>query len=63
MRKEVFEKVQHIELKDIAEFQKTWIANRPTVYCILSDIKALDLDYLSGYGEVVPLDLKDIFGY
>lgn len=63
MRKEVFEKVQHIELKDIAEFQETWIANRPTVYCILSDIKALDLDYLSGYGEVVPLDLKDIFGY
>ncbi len=63
MRREVFNHVQPIELQDIVDFQKEWIANRPTVYTILSDIKALDLDYLSGYGEVIKLDLKDIFGY
>ena len=63
MRKVVFEGVQDLALEDIVAFQQEWIKGRSTDYCILSDIKALDLDYLSGYGKVVRLSAEEIFGY
>ncbi|MFA6652578.1 MAG: insulinase family protein [Bacteroidales bacterium] len=63
MRKVVFEGVQDLALEDIVAFQQEWIKGRSTDYCILSDIKALDLDYLSGYGKVVRLSREEIFGY
>lgn len=62
-RKDLFNQAQSVELEDIVEFQKEWIQNRPTVYGILSDIDALDLDYLNDYGTVIKLSLHDIFGY
>ncbi len=63
MRKVVFEGVPDLTLEDIADFQREWIKDRPTDYCILSDIKALDRDYLSHYGKVVRLSPEEIFGY
>jgi len=63
MRKVVFEGVQDLALEDIVAFQQEWIKGRSTDYGILSDIKALDLDYLSGYGKVVRLSAEEIFGY
>ncbi len=63
MRKVVFEGVQDLTLEDIVAFQQEWIKGRSTDYAILSDIKALDLDYLSGYGKVVRLSTEEIFGY
>jgi len=63
MRKVVFEGVQDMTLENIVAFQQEWIKDRPTDYCILSDIKALDLNYLSKYGIVVKLSQEDIFGY
>ena len=63
MRKVVFEDVQNLTLEDIVAFQREWIKDRPTDYCILSDIKALDLEFLSGYGKVVRLTTEEIFGY
>ena len=63
MRKVIFEDVQELTLEDIVAFQQEWIKGRSTDYCILSDIKALDLDYLSGYGKVVRLSREEIFGY
>lgn len=63
MRKVVFEGVQDLALEDIVAFQQEWIKGRSTDYCILSDIKALGLDYLSGYGKVVRLSAEEIFGY
>ena len=62
-RKELFNQGQTVELEDIVRFQKEWIQNRPTVYGILSDLEALDVNYLSDYGPVVLLGLEDIFGY
>jgi len=47
----------------VVAFQREWIANRPASYCILSDIKALDLKFLANYGKVVRLSQKEIFGY
>ncbi len=44
MRKVVFEGVQDMTLENIVAFQQEWIKDRPTDYCILSDIKALDLE-------------------
>ena len=63
MRKVVFEGVQPLTLADVVAFQREWIANRPASYCILSDIKALDLKFLANYGKVVRLSQKEIFGY
>ena len=59
----MFNQGQTVELEDIVRFQKEWIQNRPTVYGILSDLEALDVNYLSDYGPVVLLGLEDIFGY
>jgi predicted Zn-dependent peptidase len=63
MRKVVFEGVQDLTLDSIVAFQQEWIKDRPTDYCILSDIKALDLGYLSRFGTVVKLSREEIFGY
>ena len=63
MRKVVFEEAGSLTLQDVVAFQRQWISNRPVTYCILSDIKALDLKDLASYGKIVKLSSEDIFGY
>jgi len=63
MRKVVFEEAGSLTLQDVVAFQRQWISNRPVTYCILSDIKALDLKHLASYGKVIQLSSRDIFGY
>ena len=50
-------------LQDLVAFQEQWIRNRRHNYCILSDIKALDMKELAKYGKVTVLSQKEIFGY
>ena len=63
MRKVVFEEAASLTLQDVVAFQREWISNRPVNYCILSDIKALDMKQLANYGKIVRLSTKEIFGY
>ncbi|HHV02703.1 MAG: insulinase family protein [Bacteroidales bacterium] len=63
MRQVLFEGVQSLTLADVVEFQREWIANRPASYCILSDINALNLNFLARYGKVIKLSPEELFGY
>jgi len=62
-RKELYEKIPNMTLKDITDFQTKYIKNRPLTYCILGDIKDLDLEALKKIGTVTILTQEEIFGY
>ncbi len=59
----VFEALSSITLDDVVNFQKENVKGRTYYYCVLGDIKDIDLDSLSKLGKVVMLTTEDIFGY
>lgn len=62
-RIKLYNDVQNMTLKDIADFQKQWVKGRTYVYCILGDKKDLELDKLKTVGPIEELTQKQIFGY
>lgn len=62
-RIKLYNDVQNMTLKDIADFQKQWAKGRTYVYCILGDKKDLELDKLKTVGPIEELTQKQIFGY
>ena len=62
-RKELYDKVSKMTLKDIVDFQTRYIKNKPLTYCILGDTKDLDLEALKKIGPVTILTQEEIFGY
>ncbi len=62
-RKDVFEQVPSLTLADIKSFQEKYIKEKPYTYCILGEIKDLDMSALKKLGNVKILTQKDIFGY
>ena len=62
-RKEVFEKVPTLTLADVKAFQEKYVKDKPFTYCILGDVKDLDMTVLQKLGKIKVLTQKDIFGY
>ena len=62
-RKELYEKVSKMTLKDVSDFQTKYIKNKPMTYCILGDIQDLDLEALKKVGTLTILTQEEIFGY
>jgi predicted Zn-dependent peptidase len=62
-RKDIFEGVQNLSLKDVVVFQESNIKDRPFVICVIGSKDKLDFDALKQYGELKQLSLEDIFGY
>ena len=62
-RKELFEKIPNMTLKDVKAFQEKYIKNKPFTYCILGDTKDLDMDALKKIGPITTLTQEEIFGY
>ncbi|MBD3590859.1 pitrilysin family protein [Bacteroides sp. GM023] len=62
-RIKLYNDVQNMTLKDIADFQKQWVKGRTYIYCILGDKKDLELDKLKTVGPIEELTQKQIFGY
>lgn len=62
-RKQLFETVPNLTMKDVSEFQEKYIKDKPLVYCILGDIKKLDVNSLKKIGPVRTLSQEEIFGY
>ncbi len=63
LSRQVFEKVQNMELEDVVAAQQRWVKDRNYTYAILGDIKDLDTKYLSTLGPVKIVTLEEIFGY
>ncbi|MBQ0006877.1 MAG: insulinase family protein [Alistipes sp.] len=61
--RQIFEKVQSLELKDVVATQQKWVKGRKYTYAILGDIKDLDTKYLSSLGPVKIVSLEEAFGY
>ena len=62
-RKELYEKIPNMTLKDIIDFQTKYVKNKPLTYCILGRINDLDLEALKKIGAVTILTQEEIFGY
>ena len=62
-RKELFEKLPDMTMKDIKSFQELYVKDKPYTYCILGDTNDLDENALSSFGTITKLTLEEIFGY
>ena len=61
--KAIWEAIQTMTLDDVKAVQKEWVKDRNYTYCILGDIKDLDMNYLKTLGPVKIVSIDDIFGY
>lgn len=61
--KAVFEEVQSMTLQDVKATQEKWVKDRTYQYCILGDIKDLDMNFLRTLGPVRTVSQEEIFGY
>ena len=61
--KDIWEAIQTMTLEDVKAVQKEWVKDRNYTYCILGDIKDLDMGYLKTLGPVKIVSIDDIFGY
>ena len=63
IRKDVFETAKNIDLKQIVDFQKENVKNRPMTICVIGSKDNLDFESLKQYGELKELSLEEVFGY
>ena len=61
--KAIWEALPAMTLEDVKAVQKEWVKDRNYTYCILGDIKDLDMNYLKTLGPVKIVSIDDIFGY
>jgi Predicted Zn-dependent peptidases len=62
-RKQIFEKLPSLTLNDVQEFQKKYVKDKPFTYCILGNLKELDMKKLQSIGKVKTVTQQEIFGY
>lgn len=63
INKKVYEAVPSLTMKDVADFEKSTMANKPYRYIILGDEKQLDMESLGKIGPIKRLTTEEIFGY
>ncbi len=63
IRKDIFTKVQKLNLKQVVEFVNKNLKNKTKTYIILGNEKDIDFKALEKYGAVIILSKEDIFGY
>ena len=59
----IYKNLEKVQLKDIVNFEKQNMANKPCSYIILGDEKELDMEYLEKLGPVKRLKIEEVFGY
>jgi predicted Zn-dependent peptidase len=62
-RKDVYDYVQNASMKDLKDFFNTYIKDKKYTYCIVGNLKDLDMKTLKAIGDVKEVSLKDLFGY
>ncbi len=63
VNKKIFEDLQNITLKDIADFEQNHMAHKSGRYLILGNEKELDMQSLGKIGPIRRVTLQDVFGY
>ena len=59
----VYKNLDKVQLKDIVNFEKETMANKPCRYIILGDEKQLDMKFLENLGPIKRLTVEEVFGY
>jgi predicted Zn-dependent peptidase len=62
-RKDIYDRVSKMKLKDVEAFQEKYVKNRSYTYCILGDTNDIDTAFLNSLGTVKVLTQEEIFGY
>ena len=60
---DVYEKMKTTTKEELMAFHSKFIKGRDYSLLVLGDKKQVDLEYLSTFGEVKELTMKDVFGY
>jgi predicted Zn-dependent peptidase len=63
IRKDIYEQVPALMLKDIKKFQMENLKNRNYAILVLGDKDKIDMKVLEKYGKVKSLSLEEVFGY
>ena len=63
VNKKVFEDLQGLTLKDVANFEQERMAQKSGRYLILGNEKELDMKALEAIGPIRRVSLEEIFGY
>ena len=59
----VYKQLDKVQLKDIVNFEKETMANKPCRYIILGDENQLDVKFLENLGPIKRLSIEEVFGY
>lgn len=62
-RKDIYDQVKKLEMKDVREFADIYLKNLPKTYIILGREKDIDFETLKKYAPAVKLTQEEIFGY
>lgn len=62
-RKDVFEYIQKASMNDLKDYFNTYIKDKKYTFCIVGNLKDLDMKTLKDIGDVKVMSLKDLFGY
>ena len=63
IRREMYGRLQEINIKQLAEFFNKHIASKPFTYLVMGKKENIDAKVLESLGEVKEVKLEDIFGY
>jgi zinc protease len=62
-RKDVYDFIMKASMKDLQDFFNTYVKDKKYTYCVIGNLKDLDMKTLKNLGEVKEVPLKDLFGY
>jgi predicted Zn-dependent peptidase len=58
-----FERIQDADLEQVLEFHRQHIGKRPKMISIIGDKSKMDMEALGQIGEIVELELEDLFAF
>jgi predicted Zn-dependent peptidase len=62
-RKDVYDYITRASMKDLQDFFNMYVKDKKYTYCVIGNLKDLDMKTLKELGEVKEIPLKDLFGY
>jgi len=62
-RKDIYDYISGASMNDLKDFFNSYVKDRKFTYCIIGNLKDLDMKTLKSMGEVKEIPLKELFGY
>ena len=63
LRKDIYEAVEQMQVKDLLQFQQEYVKNRAFTFVVLGNKERVDLGYLAQFGPLEEVSMEQIFGY